>query len=326
MTMSEPKGEALNLVVTNIKTETQAIRSITLAKDDDGCLPGWSAGAHIDIELPSGDRRSYSLMNTSAIEQIKQPKSYRIGVRLEEPSSGGSAFVHGLKTGDRVIASSPKNNFPLGSEKGEILLLAGGVGITPIMSMAAELKGRGSAFRLIYAGRARADLAFVQELEALLGARLEIHDDSTSGVLNIEAAVRSLSKDATLYVCGPVPMIDAAISAARALNWPDGQLRFEIFSKPTVVEGDKAFEVVLAKSGKRFQVQPDRSILDTLIDSGEELPHDCKRGDCGVCQVGVLEGLPEHRDYYLSEKERSANKLIQICVSRSKTPVLVLDM
>jgi ferredoxin-NADP reductase len=325
--MSEPNGGMLNLVVTNIRAETQAIRSISLAKDDGGCLPGWSAGAHIDIELPSGGRRSYSLINTSTeIEQIKQPRSYRIGVRLEEPSSGGSAFVHSLKLGDRVTIRSPRNNFALGPEQGQVLLLAGGIGITPIVSMATELAARRSVFKMIYAGRTRADLAFLPELEALLGVKLKIHDDSISGVLNVEATMRSLSQDTTLYVCGPVPMIDAAISAARALRWPDGRLRFEIFSKPTFIEGDTAFEVVLARSGKRFQVQPDRSILDTLIEKGEEPPHDCKRGECGVCQVCVLEGLPEHRDYYLSERERSTNKFIQICISRSRTPVLVLDM
>jgi ferredoxin len=191
--------------------------------------------------------------------------------------------------------------------------------------MAAELSRRGSAFRLIYAGRTQTDLAFVSELEALLGKRLEIHDDSISGVLDVEATMRALGEGIALYVCGPLSMIEAAISAARALDWPDGRLRFEIFSKPTFTEGE-AFEVILASSGKRFRVPPGRSILDTLIENGEQPLHDCKRGDCGLCQVGVLEGVPEHRDYYLSEKERSTNKVMQICISRSRTPVLVLDL
>ncbi|VIO72936.1 Phenoxybenzoate dioxygenase subunit beta [Bradyrhizobium ivorense] len=325
--MSEPNGGMLNLVVTEINTETPAIRSVTLAKADGGLLPEWSAGAHIDIELPSGDRRSYSLMDTSLDENhTKQAKSYRIGVRREEPSSGGSAFVHSLNVGDRVAVRSPRNNFALDPGQNEVLLLAGGIGITPIVSMAAELTRRGSAFRLIYAGRARRDLAFVPELEVLLGKRLEIHDDSVSGVLDVVAKMRSLGEGISLYVCGPISMIEAAISAARALDWPDGRLRFEIFTKPTFTEGDAAFEVVLASSGKRFRVLPGRSILDTLIENGEQPLHDCKRGDCGLCQAGVLEGLPEHRDYYLSEKERSMNKVMQICVSRSRTPVLVLDL
>jgi ferredoxin-NADP reductase len=324
--MSDPNGGMLNLVVTDIRTETSAIRSVALAKPGGGLLPEWNAGAHIDIELPSGDRRSYSLMDTAVDQnQTRQATSYRIGVRREERSSGGSAFVHSLKVGDRVGVGSPRNNFALDPGQNEVLLLAGGIGITPIISMAAELSRRGSAFRLIYAGRTQTDLAFVSELEALLGKRLEIHDDSISGVLDVEATMRALGEGIALYVCGPLSMIEAAISAARALDWPDGRLRFEIFSKPTFTEGE-AFEVILASSGKRFRVPPGRSILDTLIENGEQPLHDCKRGDCGLCQVGVLEGVPEHRDYYLSEKERSTNKVMQICISRSRTPVLVLDL
>lgn len=325
--MSDPNGGMLNLVVTDIRTETPAIRSVVLAKPDGGELPEWSAGAHIDIELPSGDLRSYSLMDTALdLNHTRHAKLYRIGVRREEPSSGGSAFVHNLKVGDRVAIRPPRNNFPLDSGQDDVLLLAGGIGITPIISMAAELTRRSSAFRLIYAGRTRTELAFVPELEALLGKHLEIHDDSVDGVLNVEAMMRSLGEGIALYVCGPLSMIEAAISAARALNWPEGRLRFEIFSKPILADSDAAFEVVLANSGKRFLIPPGRSILDTLIENGEQPLHDCKRGDCGLCQVDVLEGLPEHRDYYLSEKERSTNKVMQICISRSRTPVLVLDL
>jgi vanillate O-demethylase ferredoxin subunit len=321
------KAGKLDLVVTDICAETRNIRSVTLAEADGVCLPGWAPGAHIDLELPSGDKRSYSLINTSLeISRTEQPRSYRIGVRREEPSSGGSAFVHGLRVGDRVAAGRPKNNFEMNSQDGKVILLAGGIGITPIMSMAAELTRQGRIFRLIYAGRTRADLAFIPELQALLGTKLEIHEDDHSGILDIASLMRLLADVGSFYVCGPVAMIEAAIETARSLHWMNDRLRFEIFTKPNAVAGDASIEVVLARSGRRFQVPADESILNTLIAHGVEPPHDCKRGDCGMCQVGVMEGIPEHRDYYLSDKERASNKLIQICVSRSKTPVLVLDM
>lgn len=321
------KTGKLDLLVTDIRVETRNIRSVTLAATDGACLPGWAPGAHIDLELPSGDRRSYSLINISPeTSRTEQPRSYRIGVRREEPSSGGSAFVHGLRIGDRIAVGPPKNNFEMSSLEGEVILLAGGIGITPIMSMAAELTRQGRTFRLIYAGRTCADLAFVPELQALLGKKLEIHEDDRLGILDIATLMRLLADAGLFYVCGPVAMIEAAIATARSLHWTDDRLHFEIFTKPNAIAGDGSIEVVLARSGRRFRVPADESILDTLIGHGVEPPHDCKRGDCGMCQVGVVEGIPEHRDYYLSDKERASNKLIQICVSRSKTPVLVLDM
>jgi ferredoxin-NADP reductase len=327
--MSEAiKAEMLNLVVTNIRTETSYVRSLTLATIDGARLPEWTAGAHIDIELPSGARRSYSLIDTSIDGgQVSNPEFYRIGVRREEPSTGGSEFIHDLEIGDHLVATRPKNNFELAApQAGEIVLLAGGIGITPLISMAAELARSGRLFRLIYAGRTRADLAFIGELQTLIGERLEIHEDDRSGTFALAAFMRSLPESTSLYVCGPTSMIDASIEMARSLKWAEGRLHFEIFARPHAVEGGAGFEVVLARTGKRFWVAPDKSILDTLVAFGEEPPHDCKRGDCGICQVGVLEGTPDHRDYYLSDKERASNKLMQICVSRSKTPVLVLDM
>lgn len=325
--MTEALVETLTLVVTDLHAATPLIRQVTLAHPDGAVLPGWDAGAHIDVTLPSDDRRSYSLINTSLdVDATRHPTSYRIGVRREELSAGGSAFIHGLQSGDRVTVTVPKNNFPLQTGPGEIVLLAGGIGITPIASMASELASTGRPFRLIYAGRTRADLAFVPDLEAIAGARLSLHEDDRSGVLNLGALMRALAEDALLYVCGPIGMIDAAIETARSLGWRESRLRFENFAKPKHVEGDVGFEVVLAQSGTRIRIPSDQSILDTLIESERDIPHDCKRGDCGICQVGVIEGIPDHRDYYLSEKERASNKLIQICVSRSKTPVLVLDL
>jgi vanillate O-demethylase ferredoxin subunit len=319
--------DSLTLTVTSITAETPLIRALELARPDGGVLPSWSAGAHVNLRLPSGDTRSYSLINGSADPAATiDPRSYRLGVRLEEPSQGGSAFVHGLTIGDMVTLSPPENHFPLADGTNEIVLLAGGIGITPIFSMAAALSAAGRPYRLLYAGRTRAHLAFLAEIETLAGSHLTIHADDSAGLFDVAALMTSLPATASLYVCGPTPMIDAAIATAKTLGWADGRLRFEIFTAPTPVAGDTAFDVVLKQSGKRVTVPPDQTILDALLAAGEDPLHDCKRGDCGVCQVGVLDGVPDHRDYYLSDGERAANKLIQICISRSKTPVLVLDL
>lgn len=319
--------ESLTLVVTAIRAETPLIRALELARADGGALPGWAAGAHVNVHLPSGDTRSYSLVNASPDPAATaHPTAYRLGVRLEEPSQGGSKFVHGLKVGDTVTVSAPENHFELAECPGEVVLLAGGIGITPILSMAASLAAAGRAYRLIYAGRTRGHLAFLREIETLAGSRLQVHSDDVAGIFDVAGLMKSLPATSALYVCGPTPMIEAAIATAKELGWAEHRLRFEIFTAPVPVAGDTAFEVVLKHSGKRVTVPRDKTILDALIEAGEDPLHDCKRGDCGVCQVGVAEGVPDHRDYYLSDAERAANKLIQICISRSKTPVLVLDM
>lgn len=319
--------DLLSLTVTAIEAATPSIRALTLSSADGRPLPGWTPGAHINLHLPSDDTRSYSLINTSSDSSARGcPTSYRLGVRLEEESLGGSRFVHGLRVGDTVRCTPPGNHFPLIAHEGETVLVAGGIGITPIVSMAAELSAMGRPFRLVYAGRSRDHLAFLSEVEALCGSRLIVHGDDTAGVFDMPALMASLGPSASLYVCGPARMIETAIDTAAALGWEKGRLHFEIFATPVPVAGDSAFDVVLARSGRRVTVPRDRTILDTLIAAGENPAHDCKAGDCGLCQVGVLDGVPDHRDFYLSEKERASNTLMQICVSRSKTPVLVLDV
>jgi ferredoxin-NADP reductase len=317
----------LNLTVTELQNETPNIRALVLASTDGSLLPSWTAGAHVDLHLQSGDTRSYSLINTSPNPSATQnPTSYRFGVRLEEKSRGGSLFVHGLRVGDVVTVSPPKNHFPIVSLDGETVLLAGGIGITPIVSMAAELSALGKPYRLIYAGRTREQLGFLSEIEALCGSRLMVHCDDREGGLKIAELMTSLGESSSLYICGPTTMIEAAITSASALGWSKGRLQFEVFNAPTPVSGDSSFEVVLARSGKHVTVQQEQTILDALIAAGEAPNFDCKRGDCGMCQVNVLKGVPDHRDFYMSAEERASNKLIQICISRSITPVLVLDI
>jgi ferredoxin-NADP reductase len=316
-----------DLVVTDSRSETSQIKAFTLARPDGEPLPTWTAGAHVKVRLPDGDERSYSLIN-SALDPTATvlPRSYRLGVRLEEDSRGGSRYMHALKPGDTVAVSAPTNNFALEPASNPIVLLAGGIGITPLISMAAELAAWGARFRMIYAGRSRAHLAFLDELSQSAGAQLTLHTDDRSGVFDVNVLMDSLTAGEPLYVCGPTPMIDAAIDAAKRLDWPAGRLRFEHFTAAAPAPGDRTFEIVLKRSGRSYLVPPDKTILDVLIEAGVDPLYDCKRGDCGICQTGVLEGEPDHRDYILSDAEKAAGKVMQICVSRAKCARLVLDL
>jgi ferredoxin-NADP reductase len=317
----------LDLVVTNVRQETPLIRAIRLACAHDELLPSWQAGAHIKVQIPQGDERSYSLINLSADPSAnRNPRSYLLGVRLEQPSQGGSAYMHSLKPGDVIAASGPANNFPLEATGKPVVLLAGGIGVTPLISMAAELTARRHPFRFYYAGRSRDQLALLSVIEDLVGGGLAIHTDDVSGLFDVIGLMSSLNNDEPLYCCGPMPMIDLSIKTAKQLGWPEGRLHFEIFTAPQPKAGDQVFEVVLKSTGESFQIPAGKSILDVLIDAGKDPMHDCKRGDCGICQVGVIEGVPDHRDFILTDAEKAAGKMMQICVSRAKTQRLVLDL
>jgi ferredoxin-NADP reductase len=324
--MAETEG--LLLTVTEVRAETSLIRSISLARPHREPLPSWQPGAHIRVRLPNGDDRSYSLINLrSDPHATTRPDAYRLGVRLEDPSAGGSRYMHALRPGDRVGVLPPANNFPLEPGPQPVVLVAGGIGITPIMSMAAALAAEGRPYRLHYAGRARGHLAFVDNIAQLCGERLSLHTDDTAGaVFDVPALFASLRGGEPVYCCGPRGMIDAAIGTAKALGWKKGRLRFELFTAAAPQAGDQSFEVVLKSSGESFLIPPDKSILDVLIEAGKDPLHDCKRGDCGICQVHVLEGVPDHRDYILSDAEKAEGNKMQICVSRSKTARLVIDL
>lgn len=317
----------LELAVTEVRAEAPGIRLLTLERPDGAALPNWEAGAHINVALPSGEHRSYSLVNWSVDSAaMARPLRYHLGVRLETPSRGGSLYMHALGIGDRLRITPPSNNFALQPSSSEIVLLAGGIGITPLLSMAATLAGRQARYRLIYAARARDQFALLPEIRQLAGEKLSLHSDEDAGLYPVGSLIDTLQNDEPLYVCGPGPMIDAAIAAAKARDWPEGRLKFEIFTPSERRAGDVPFEVVLASSGKSYLVPADKSILAVLLEAGVDALYDCQRGDCGICRVGVIEGVPDHRDYILSDSERSAGTLMQICVSRAKTPRLVINL
>jgi ferredoxin-NADP reductase len=321
----------LALLVTEVQQLTPLIRAFRLQGADGGALPAFSAGAHLRFRLPlegSDTVRQYSLIDPTGGAGEGSCDSYRIAVRLEEPGRGGSRYMHErVKVGDRLAAEGPINEFPLVDQSGRPVLIAGGIGITPLLTMAGALAGAGSDFRLHYSGRSVSQLAFVEELRKLAGERLIVHaDDDPESRLDIEALLDSYQPTDPLYVCGPQGMLDAVLAAAKARGWPADYIHFELFSAPQANSSDHAFEVELRSSGITLLVPPDKTILEVLIEAGVDPLFDCGRGECGVCSATVLEGEVDHRDYYLSDAEKASNDVIQLCVSRAKSDRLVLDL
>jgi vanillate O-demethylase ferredoxin subunit len=251
-----------------------------------------------------------------------------IAVRKEAEGRGGSRFMHEqLQEGDTLAIEAPKNDFPLHTGPGGTVLVAGGIGVTPLATMAARRRAEGAAVRMHYAGRSCDLMAFLPELQTLLGDDLRVHADAEAGTpLDIDALLDSVPTGDRLYVCGPKVMLDAVLERTQARGWEHDRVHFELFTEPVAEEGDQPFEVELAQSGQCFTVPADQSILDCLIENGCDPMFDCKRGECGVCAVPVLEGEIDHRDYVLTAREKAEGNVMQICISRAKGARLVLDI
>lgn len=330
---SPAQAAPLRLRVAEAQALNPLIRLLRLRADDGAALPGYTAGAHLRVRVTNAagveDWRHYSLVNFStAPGATEAPLEYVIAVRLEAGGRGGSRHMHErVAAGDWLTVEAPKNDFPLDGRDARRVLVAGGIGVTPLASMAAHCRAEGVPVRMVYAGRERAQMALLPELQALLGDDLRLHADAEAGApLDVAALLDGCTPEDRLYVCGPQPMLDAVRAAARARGWPDERVRFELFAPPAAEAGDAAFELVLAQSGRSLEVPADKSILDCLIDAGCDPMFDCRRGECGVCAADVIEGEIDHRDHVLSESERAAGKVIHICVSRCKGPRLVLDL
>lgn len=316
----------LHLEIAERRDLTDRIAEFRLRAPGGKALPGWAPGAHVRVALPGGGDRAYSLVSFDPVPEA--PEDYRIAVLLEEESTGGSRHMHGLQAGDAVTVTPPKCDFAL--EAGApALLLAGGIGITPVISMAAALKAAGTPFRLHFGARSREAMAYADALQALCGEALALHfDDEAGGPPDVTALVGGMAPGTHLYVCGPRPMIDAARAAAEAAGIAPDRVHVELFDNPAAAAGggDRPFEVEVASTGQVFTIPPGKSIIEVLEAGGVDLIYDCQRGDCGICQTGVLEGVPDHRDVVLSEAERAAGTVMQICVSRARTPRLKLDL
>lgn len=323
----------LTLRVAEARLLNPLIRLLRLTADDGGVLPGFSAGAHlrVHVALPGGqaDWRHYSLIELSTRPGAAEaPREYLIAVRREEGGRGGSRFMHErVQPGDRITVEVPRNEFALRDADSRAVLIGGGIGITPLASMAAQRRAEGRPVRLHYAGRSRALMAFLPELQQLLGDDLVLHADDEAGApLDVDALLDGCAAADQLYVCGPKPLLGAVLAKTQARGWTRERVHFELFTTPVAEAGDRAFEVVLASSGRCFTVPADRSLLDCLEEQGCDPLFDCRRGECGVCSTPVIEGDIDHRDYFLSEAEKASGRVMQICVSRARSARLVLDL
>ncbi|MGJ8544193.1 MAG: PDR/VanB family oxidoreductase [Sulfitobacter sp.] len=315
--------DRINGVVTQITQLTDRISSFEVAQASGAPLPAYTAGAHVLFDLPDGDTRAYSLISFDPIP--KTPSSYRVAVQLEPEGKGGSKHMHGLAKGAQISFVAPKNDFPL-DISAPAVLLAGGIGVTPMISMASALRAANQQFAFHYAGRTRAMMGFADALETSFGDALHLHaDDDPATALDLGGLIAGLGQ-AHLYVCGPRGMIDAARSRAEAAGIPPERIHFELFEAAAPAAGDTAFEVEISSTGAVFTIPPGKTIIDVLEEGGVDVIYDCQRGDCGICQCDVLDGTPDHRDVVLSDAERASGKIMQICVSRAKSPRLVLDI
>lgn len=331
-----PAPTLLKLRVASADAPTSLIKSFTLEAEDGALLPGYEPGAHIQVEIPAVDGgrsgqpaqwRSYSLINVDpAVDTRAGVRAYRLGIRREDEGRGGSRHMHTLQVGDVLNVREPVNHFPLAAPPA-VLLIAGGIGITPMAAMAAELSAQKREYTLHFSGRSHDALPFVDELRAFAGERLVLHaDDDAATRLSIDALLDGAQVNQPIYVCGPAGMIDAVLAAARRRGWHDCDLHYELFTEAAPLEGDTAFEVELKSSGKVLTVPADKSVLDTLIDNGADVMYDCRSGYCGLCSTRVCSGEIDHRDTYLSDADKAAGNVMQVCVSRCRSGRLVLDL
>ena len=321
------------LVVQSAEALGPQIRRLVLASPEGAALPGFAAGAHIRVQvaLPDGrtDWRAYSLIDARADgADLVQAATYEIAVRLDAQGGGGSRYMHQVQPGQTLTVEPPRNDFALDADAtAPVLLLAGGIGVTPLVSMAAQCRRQGRRVRMVYAARTQADMAYRSELQALLGDALQLHEDAAmGGPLSIAPLLDRCAPHEQVYVCGPVPMLDAVLAQAQQLGWPRERVHFELFGAAPSQAGDQPFELVLQQSGQTLQVPADQTILSCLLAHGHDPLYDCQRGECGICAVPVIEGAVDHRDHSLSESEKASGKVIQICVSRAKGERLVLDL
>lgn len=305
--------------------EALDICSYELMRVDGQLLPAFTAGAHIDVHLPGGLIRQYSLCN-----HPEERHRYLIGVLKDPASRGGSSSLHELiQPGMRLHISEPRNLFALAPQARRSLLFAGGIGITPILCMAEHLAQNGGVFELHYCARARDRAAFVERLrQSPYADRVFLHfDEEPETLLDTARVLAAPSDDAHLYVCGPGGFMQHILDTAKSQGWQETCLHREYFAAaPTDTRADGSFSVKLARSGQVFDVPADCSVVQALERHGVEIPISCEQGVCGTCLTRVLEGVPEHRDMFLTEAEQACNDQFTPCCSRSKTPILVLDL
>jgi len=301
----------MDLMIDERRDEADGVVSQTLTRPDGGELPAWTPGAHVDLHLADGLTRQYSLCSDPGDRQ-----RWRLGVLREPASRGGSEYVvDKLHGGDVVEVGEPRNHFALEPAR-RYVFVAGGIGITPILPMVAAAERAGADWTLLYGGRTRTSMAFVDEL-AGHGDRVVIAPQDEVGLLDLAGLLATPAPDTLVYACGPGPMLDALEEPMRA--WPAGSLHVERFTARAVeTDGDAAFEVEFASSGVTLAVPAERSILDVAQEAGLRVDFSCGEGTCGTCETPLLAGRAEHRDALLTAEEQQAQDTLMICVSRAE--------
>ncbi|MFE3837612.1 PDR/VanB family oxidoreductase [Pseudogemmobacter sonorensis] len=312
----------LGLRVSAIRWLAPTIREIELSAPDGGPLPAPSAGAHIDLSLPGDLSRSYSLVNAPGDD-----RRYLVAVNRDAASRGGSAHIcETMRVGDMLQVSAPLNTFPM-ADADLSVFFAGGIGITPVLSMIRAAAARGRNWELHYAVRDRDSGAYLPELAALAaatGGLVHLHEDKAAGgVMDIAPRVAAVPEGAHLYCCGPAPMIAAFLKATEGR--PEATLHVEHFSNDFEIS-DKSFTVVLRRKGMEVTVPAGKTIIDALVEAGVRVNYSCREGVCGTCETRVIDGVPDHKDNVLSDREKASNKVIMICCSSAKSDRLVLDI
>jgi vanillate O-demethylase ferredoxin subunit len=316
----------LNVTVTRKRSEALGIASLEFASADGQPLPSFAAGSHVDVHLPNGLVRQYSLCNNPC-----ETHRYLIAVLRDENGRGGSKAVHDLiHEGDRLQISVPRNHFALAHAAPHHLLLAGGIGVTPILCMAERLAAVGEPFEMHYCSRSKDRTAFVERIEhAPFSALVNFHYDDHPGgsTFDLGRVLDGAPAGAHLYVCGPRGFMDAVLAAAREKEWSEERLHYEFFGAPPVQTGsDKSFLVRVASSGATVEVPPGCTVIQALAAHGVEVLTSCEQGVCGTCLTRIIDGEPDHRDSYLTPEEQAANDQFLPCCSRSKSSLLVLDL
>lgn len=303
--------------------EAQGVTSVTFVHPEGESLPRWEPGAHLSLHLPNGLVREYSLCSDP-----DDTSHWTVAVLRVPDSRGGSSLIHEeLQIGSEILVDGPRNLFQVDGDARRHLLVAGGIGITPIVAMTRALAAKGADWHLLYTGRSREVMAFVEEISGLPAERVTVHaDDEVGGFADISGIVGGVDEDTVVYCCGPATLMEAV-----EITVPDtSRLRLERFRAPEPVADpetpDGAFEVVINSTGDRVPVDAETSILDALAAAGHEVPSSCTEGICGTCETGVVSGEIDHRDFLLSDEEKESGCTMCICVSRCRGAELVLDL
>lgn len=315
----------LMLRIHTIAYEAEGISTFELRSPEGVELPPFTAGAHIEVHIPNGFIRHYSLVNPQS-----ERHRYVIGVSRDRTSRGGSVYMHDkLRVGTCIQTSSPRSNFSLVEDAPKSVFVAGGIGITPLWCMIQRLVEIGQPWQVYYTARTRRHAAFLPQIRSLAapGQLIENFDEEPGGkMLDVAALVADVPPQAHIYCCGPPPLMKSFEAAAVMRDSDTVHVEYFAARDAPSAALNGQFTVTLQRSGESFAVRADRSILDTLLDAGIPCLHSCKEGICGTCETSVIAGTPEHRDSVLSAAERAANRSMMICVSRCSGESLVLDL